>query len=290
MTQPRIMLATLCINEMEWLAKLYAQHRDWPGLVSWCFVEAADRAYATANPEMVSKDHLSVDGTTEFLRGLVDRDPRVSYVGYGLSRHADVAQGKAPARTQYMRLADSVKPDWVVILDADEFYPKDSQERISEYLSHAHVKDCEGVCFRQREIWRPPSLTAAGLWPLFTYEVVGGLWKMHHCHCWRWRWGLQYSRSHVWPETQQGVMLNRSMARADRDASSPEWVHLGWASQAKMRLAKTRYYTARGEGVRDGRHRWMACRYAWESWKPGDILPYGAAVVPYAGPIPEVFR
>ena len=65
-----IVLSTLCLNEMEWLDKLYAQHKDWVGLEKWIFVESADRVYAETNPDMVSSSGLSVDGTTEFLREL----------------------------------------------------------------------------------------------------------------------------------------------------------------------------------------------------------------------------
>src|SRR4051794_7463634 len=36
-----VLLATLCINEMEWLPRLYEQHKDWPGMAGWVFVEAA---------------------------------------------------------------------------------------------------------------------------------------------------------------------------------------------------------------------------------------------------------
>ena len=39
-----IALATLALNEMEWLPLLWEQHRAWPGMVRWVFVEAADRA------------------------------------------------------------------------------------------------------------------------------------------------------------------------------------------------------------------------------------------------------
>lgn len=287
MNRPKILLATLCLNEMEWLDKLYTQHKAWEGLVSWVFVEAADTSYTAANPQMVTKDGLSVDGTTEFLEKLAREDNRICHIKFGHSKHADVAQGKAPARSAYLQVADYIHPDWIIILDADEFYTNDAQERVSAYLDSSHAKSFDAVCFRQREIWRAPSIVDK---PLFSYEVIGGLWKMHHCHCWKWRWGLTYGRSHVWPQNQQGKMMNANMDMADRLGNTPEWVHLGWASQASTRLAKTRYYVQRKEGVRDGRQRHMVCRMAWENWKPGMILPYGAAVVPYHGPIPEIFK
>ncbi len=88
-----IQLNTLCLNEMEWLPRLYEQHRDWHGMGHWVFVEAADRAYAEANPDMVSKDGLSIDGTSEWLADLAKRDDRVIYIPHGFTGHENPAQG-----------------------------------------------------------------------------------------------------------------------------------------------------------------------------------------------------
>ena len=76
----RIVLATLLLNEMEWLPKLYEQHKDWPGLCGWVFVEAADRVYANVNPEV---DHPRWSQASERMIGTGERRPTQVFNGYG---------------------------------------------------------------------------------------------------------------------------------------------------------------------------------------------------------------
>jgi hypothetical protein len=279
------MLATLCLNEMEWLPLLYEQHKDWPGMVKWVFVESADLMFKRANPHLVDGCGLSVDGTTEYLEDLCRRDERVVHIRFGLAEHPNRDQCKARARNAYTDYANNnVKPEYICALDADEFYSRESQRRHSEMIDlHATM---QGFCFTQREIWRPKSIAGE---PLFRYEVVGGLWKMHHCKFWRWRRGMSYDRCHVWPQLPNGLSMQRPMYRYDLRPNCPEYIHMGWACDPDTRLAKTRYYHERGEGVTDHRGNHMDCRRAAENWKPGDALPHGAQVIPYTGEIPEVF-
>ncbi len=63
----KIALVTLALNEMEWIPRLWQQHKDWPELAAWVFVEAADREYARANPGMTTPEGFSIDGTMSFL-------------------------------------------------------------------------------------------------------------------------------------------------------------------------------------------------------------------------------
>ena len=98
---PRIVLGSLVLNEMEWLPRLYQQHKDGRGadLVRWVFVEAADRVYADTTPEAVTHSGLSVDGTTEFLEQLVRKDPRIIHVKHGFCDHDDPSMGKIVAHS-----------------------------------------------------------------------------------------------------------------------------------------------------------------------------------------------
>ena len=70
----------------------------------------------------------------------------------------------------------------------------------------------------------------------------------------------------------------------------PQCCHLGFASSLQSRRCKHRYYRARGEGKGDGRRLYVAARQAFETWHPGDRLPGRAEVIPYVGPVPEVFK
>lgn len=302
---PRIMLATLCLNEMQWLPYLYAQHKDWPGMTAWVFVEAADVVYQQTNPDLVSPEGLSVDDTTDYLSYLAQSNSSIVHVRHGLTSHPkDPAQGKCAARDRYLELADDIKPDYLIVLDSDEFYTFDTQCVLPHWLNR-HPNHT-GFCFRHREVWYPPSAQRAfekanalaiedyssRLWAnTFSREVVGGFWSIPYCRVWRWHKGMRYVSNHNTPEVM-GSPLDRMLKRYDTRDDAPQFVHLGFASRLLHRRAKNDYYRARGEGSeKDQRRGWyVESRKAWETWQEGDELPNGARVIPYNGPIPEVFK
>lgn len=280
----RIMLATMCLNEMQWLPFLFKQHKDWPGLVSWTFVEGADFVYASANPALVSPAGLSTDGTSEWLAELAAAHPGlVTYIPYGLARNDDPSIGKVALRHAYMEVAARVKPDAMVMLDADEFYTYRDQAKVNGvFAGHPSI---DSFIFLRREIWRPPALEND---PLMTWEVTGGFWNIPCCHWWRWHPGMGYTNCHNTP-TAPGRLLhiNRLDLRSDPDA--PQMVHLGFASILTYRHAKNRYYAQRGEASDPMRQWYVKSRRMFNIWRPGMPLPRGAKVSAYNGPVPEVF-
>lgn len=278
------MLATLCLNEMEWLPKLYLQHKDWPALKKWVFVEAADVMYAKANPSLVTKDGLSTDGTSEFLKALALEDERVIYIPYGFTSAEDPAQGKVAARNAYMEAADEIQPYFVMVLDADEFYTRADQVRIVETMCR-HTR-YHAFRFGQREIWRPESIADQ---PLFQYQVTGQVFSVTHVRGWRWAHGVRYRDNHNYLSFPNGERLTRALKRCDLNPALPECIHLGFASKAIYRNAKNRYYVERGEGVTDHRQKYVDARNSFATWIPGAAMPHGCEVIPYTGPIPEVF-
>lgn len=282
----RVVLATLILNEMEWLPKLYEQHRNWPGLERWVFVEAADRVYAEVNPELVSLQGLSVDGTTEFLERLAKEDDRVEHVKFGASSHQRLDQGKCEAREKTVEAARRINPDAFIVLDADEFYTHEDQGRIGELFSLQCYRNYMSFVLRQVNPWHPPSVAHM---PLFTYEVVGGFWSITHCHLFRFVRNIHYEANHNHPCDETG----RDLYASHVDLTGPGYpvfVHMACASDTGMRHAKNAYYVARGEGRIDRRGWYVQSRAAYETWKPGDLLPRGAKIIRYRGPIPEVFR
>lgn len=285
----RLVLCSLVLNEMEWLPRLYEQHRYWPCSVAWIFVEAADRVYAEVNPDMVSQGGLSVDGTSAYLHTIAEINPKVTYVPYGItgvSRMEDPAQGKCSARSAYLAAAAQHNPTHIYVLDADEFYTREHQRAISMMMA-ASDPEYTAFMFGQRHIWRPASVASQ---PLLSQEVVGGYWRIPHCRGWRWFPGMRHLKNHNWPEDHLGNLLNARTNRFNRASGSPECVHLGYASGLEGRAAKHRYYQARGEGRTDRRGWYVKCRQAYEEWKPGDKLPHGAQVRAYDGPVPECFQ
>lgn len=280
----KVAIATLVLNEMGWLQYLYDQHKGWPGLAKWVFVEAADRVFAETNPSLVSSKHLSVDGTSEFLQRLQSQDSRVVHIPFGLSDNPNPALCKVAARQAYLDAVAPLRPDLVIVIDADEFYTKHHQAevvRIANKFARVQSRPM-GFRFRQRHIWMPPSI-ANGNHLLFRYEVTGGYWAVPHTRVWQWRPGMRYQSNHNTPEGYTTKNLESS-------SGMPECIHMGFASALQSRQAKHKYYVARGEGVRDRRQMYVDCRSAFETWRPGINLPHGAKVIDYKGPVPEVFQ
>jgi hypothetical protein len=280
----KICLCTLVLNEMEWLPRLYQQHIGWSGLVRWVFVESADRVYASSNPSMVTSSGLSVDGTTEFLEELASKDKTVTHIKLGFSEHTDPAQGKCASRTAYLNAIAEDRPDFLIVLDADEFYTYQAQSDINRMLSIR--PRYYGFIFKHRDIWRPASIADQ---PLFDLEVTGGFWDIPYCRVWRWMPGLEYKRNHNTPECR-GEFLDRYQLRFDKRQNMPEFIHMGFACDPKIRAAKNKYYADRGERADTKRSWYVISRDAFETWKPGNFMPYKSKIVPYTGPIPECFQ
>jgi hypothetical protein len=255
-------------------------------LCKWIFVEAADRQYVIANPDMVSPYGLSVDGTSEFLSQLEKTDDRVTYLPYGFSESSNPAQGKCEARQQYLNALESVKPDFFIVLDGDEFYTYRHQRTITTLMPR--YKNKTAFIFNRREIWRPPSIVDN---PLMGLEVIGGFWKIPCCHWWKWFPGVTYldNNNHNTPSVGGSSLLN-GVVKLDKGKSGPQMVHMGFAAMRKTRMAKNLYYETRGEGKTDHRGWYVKSRAAFDTWKPSDILPRGASVIPYEGPVPEIFQ
>lgn len=274
-----ILLGTLCLNEMEWLPYLYEQHKNWPTVVKWVFVEAADAVYYACNPSFVSKDGLSIDGTTEYLEELAAKDDRVIHIKAGIVGNTKSDQNKSACRQLYLNIANKIGPTFVFVLDADEFYTYKAQQNIVDIMEGE--KAILSFCFEQINIWRPPNIAHL---PLFTYYVKGGYWNIAHIRGWRWQYNIRYNKNHNWPEDPKGRFLINS-----RHIFNTKWIHLGFASQLSFRAAKHIYYKARGEGEDKQRRMYVACRDYFLKWKLRDSLPHGAKVLPFVGDVPEVF-
>ena len=293
----RLMIATLILNEMEWLDKLYEQHKDWPDLCKWVFIESADIAYAASNPSLVSSSGLSVDGTSERLAELASKDSNIEYIPYGFSKNNDIAQGKCESRNKYLEIADKIEPDYLCILDGDEFWTHGAQLNFNKWVGLSKTK--LAYSFQHREIWYPPYLRERKH-NIFDFEVVGGFWDILYCRGWRWVKGMRYKDNHNTPTTPDGVSMDKFLKHHNKKAiwisnntnylNAPQFVHMGFASNLTMRSAKNRYYEDRGES-KDRKRMWYTeSRKAWESWTPSVYLPKNAKIRKYDGDIPEVFR
>lgn len=283
-----VVLATICINEMEFLSKLWEQHRNWPEMVHWVFVESADRIYAECSPDMVTTQGLSTDGTSEFLRELAANHRNVTYVPLGFCEDTDLAKGKKVARQRCLDVVNQWEPEFFIHLDADEFYTFADQAKLLQVMRE--LQGFDSFVFPKREIWHPPMLADV---PLFTYEAVGGFWGIPCCHWYRWQPGLTFNDCHNTPSRANGSPLNSNgidvRDLVERFPDMPQMIHMGYTANAITRRAKVRYYEERGEKDDPDRMWYIQSRAKWRHWTPGSKLPHKAEIVEYTGPIPEIF-
>jgi len=276
-----IALTTLCLNEMEFLPKLYRQHKDWPKLKTWVFVEAADVLYSKANPKLVTPKGLSVDGTTDFLDRLAQSDDRVIHIKHGYSNHSDREQCKCQARQRYLDELENVRPDYMFVMDADEFYTFRSQQVIEPKMQSFPSKAVH--VFRHRTLWKPPNMHNLSR---FDFEVRGEFWDMQFCRGWKWSSGMRYIDKHNHVYNSDGNSLWRK-GGAIRHSEPPLCLHMGYTAMAATREAKRRYYELRGE--RRSRQAYMEASDSYLTWKPGAPFSSGR-VMRYKGPVPEVYQ
>ena len=185
-----------------------------------------------------------------------------------------------------MNRAQLVKPDYVLTLDADEFYTHKHQQHLDDKMMQEDIAD--GLPTRYRNIWRPECINSQ---PLFQYEIVGKFWSIVVCKLWKWFPGLRYKDNHNAPFHNRRYSNKNLDFSYLRRAGAPEFIHMGFACESKYRLAKNRYYIERGEKDEKNRRqpRKIESRALFETWKPGDTLPPENEVVEYTGPIPECF-
>jgi len=276
----KVLLATIALNEAEFLAACIEQHRSWPGRVEHVVVEGATRNYAAANPEAVTHEGSSVDHTAR-----IARSEDVLHVQHGWA-HGTGANQKCALRNRYCEVADELDPDLLVVIDADEFYTHSDQRRILEAVEANPGAD--GWLFHQRHLWRPESVFEEAA---EAREVVGGYWAIPHLRVWRWQKGARYAINHNYLSYPDQPPKSHRVCKPR--PGGPVCIHYGFARSAAHRTRTNRYYVVRGEGrEKAGRNRQMYvdCRAAFETWQPGEALPHGARVLPYEGPAPEVFR
>lgn len=278
----KFQLCSLILNEAEWIERCYQQHKNWPGLLRWVFVEAADLCYMRANPRMATKEGLSTDDTTELLADLCKRDSRIVHIKHGVAVHERPELGKVPARNRYLEEADKHGDvDFLVVVDLDEFYSY-SDQRLVLTLCMERLSSLTGAVFKQRHIWQPPSVIGPFT---FAQEVVGGYWDVPHARLFKWQQGMRYTTNHNIPHTYE-----YRLTRFENVVNTPQCIHMGFCASKRMRQAKHSYYIQRGETTNPLHRMYVDCRAAWEKWKPGVKLPHEARVVAYSGQVPEAFQ
>lgn len=269
-----ITIGMIVLNEEEFIEKNLKQHYNWDGadVHQIIIVEGAVKLFPKRN---ITDEGLSTDRTAEIIRSFPDPDKKIEFIqGYW--------EDKSHQRNQYaQRVRDDT--DYLLVIDADEFYPKVMQWKISQLIQQN--QSIHSFLIRQRHIWKPPSLSDSDL---FKYEVIGGYWSVPHLRLYKWKGDSRYYENHnelVYPDGHNLHVRDSGFYECGLDIYL---VHMGFARGEKFCRDKQDYYYNRGEKIT--RPMYSDCREAWFTWKKGDALPHGANVISYDGIVPEVFN
>lgn len=246
----KIVLCTIAINESDFAVRNIAQHADWPGRLAHIWVEGADVLYPLANDA-----GLSIDGMSTVLQN----SPCIEYRPIGWFEHDIPNQSKCFARQIYVDASHKYEPDWIAVIDADEFYDEQSQHLISKYLESIPPQ-INAVRVPQTHLWKPPGYKGLPL------RVRGQYWDGGHVRFFRYKRGMTYlpettPPNHNWPTYPDG--LSAIVHRLSYFL--PDCFHFGFAPRnIEYYIADLKYYIARGE--RQTHPAIIRCREALLDW------------------------
>lgn len=290
----RLVLCTLALNEEDIISRCIAQHRNWPGRLAHIVVEGSDPIYPRKHPYT----SLSVDSTGEILQRHYDAGD-IHYVAQ-LGGGEDVPQDqfKCVLREAYLKTIklEGFEPDWIAVIDADEFYTVEDQQDINDQLQHLPERITAAIV-PQIHHWRPPKIIDSKNHSS-RLHATGGYWSVPHVRFFRWRPGMTYlpktvPLNHNWPVYPDGTYAN-SQHTVLTDVLCH---HYGFAPRnPEGTLADIQYYEARGE--KQTRKPTWRCRTAWRSWSYDDLimpntwkglhqLPKNVQIIPWTDSVPE---
>jgi glycosyltransferase involved in cell wall biosynthesis len=261
-----ISVGMIVLNEEEFIEKNLKQHYQWSGLNvhQIIIVEGAVKLFPTRN---ITSDGLSTDKTAQIIQDFPDPENKITFVqGYW--------QDKSHQRNEYAkRILDTT--DYLLVIDADEFYSKTQQKNILYFLEN------------NRCGWHSILFPQIHLWKSFNKQVVGGYWAVPHLRLYKWQPNFHYEQNHNEIIGLDGHNYNVRDS-GFIDTNEIHCIHFGFARSEKFVRDKQDFYYNRGE--KTTRPMYSDCREIWFNWKPGDLLPHDAKVIPYKGEIPEVFE
>lgn len=274
---PKFSICMIVLNEAEFIKQALTQIYDWDCCHEIIIIEGSVDLYPKQN---LSKDGLSGDGTTELIKRYADPQKKIQYVS---GRFKD----KVSQRNEY---AKRVTGTHVLVLDVDEFYSKDSLDKLKQDVMLNPNTDVFTFNFSQDSSKR----TYFHLWHGFKNHVVGGYWDVMHNRIYKWEPGTMYhGKDHNEPVKPDGTIMNSNSHHNICTPTNAKCIHLGFLKKRDNQEDKNAYYIARGEGkevnpnLKSSTHMTINCRLASENWAEGMFLPYNARIFPFDLPLPE---
>lgn len=273
--QPKVSVCIIALNEAEYITHTLRQIYDWDCCHEIIIVEGSVSLYPKEN---LSKEGLSGDGTTALIQAFPDPKNKITYVN-------GVFSDKIAQRNEY---AKRVTGTHVLVLDADEFYTHESLDLLKEDIQNNPDAELFTFNFSSDLTKR----TYYHLWYSFKDHVIGGYWNIPHNRIYKWTPGTKYTgEDHNHPTKPDGTKLQAQFIRAVETRAI--CIHTGFAKSIVNQKDKNIFYVSRGEGkekdpkIRARRQMYVDCRKAYETWKPGMVLPHDSKVLSFSLALPE---
>lgn len=261
---------TILLNEQKFIGLNLLQHYDLCD--EWILVEGACRGY----PERkVTKNGLSKDFTASIIECFPDPFAKINYIKYGWT-NKDGENAKSELRNQY---ANKVCGDYLVVIDADEFYQLEDLDVALNALRNNINYDA--VVLPQVHFWKTTN-----------HFITGEYYDISHTRIFRSYRGMEYKRNHNFPEINgrfihegRQLKIQREIFEIEKNQFSykgAKCYHMGFAKDASDMEDKTQYYINRGENVTR-----VSTTKSRAAWFTGE-LPDKCKVRNWAGSLPKV--
>lgn len=256
-----IYAGSIFLNEKKFLEKCLLNHYS---LVSkWCLVEGTCLGYPS---NKVSDEGYSKDFSSLILELFPDPENKIHYIPHGWTASKG-EDAKSELRNRYL---NGALGDALVVIDIDEFYPKQAFEQAIKKVLDGY----NGVTVPQIHFWKNTK-----------NFIIGGYYDISHIRFFKMHSALKYVQNHNFPETPDGVRLDKKECfKFKRELSSKDlnaiWsgvycYHMGFSKDEDDMKDKTEYYVNRGE--KDTRPETTKSRAAWFT----NEIPENCQVLPF---------
>lgn len=232
-----ISFGTILLNEQKFIGSNLCQHYDLCD--EWILVEGACKGY----PERkVSKSGLSLDNTELIINLFPDPLAKITYIQYGWTK-ATGEDAKSELRNEY---AKRISGEYLVVIDADEFYQKNDLNIAIETLKNDKKKFA--IVLPQVHFWKTTNAF-----------ITGEYYDISHTRIYRIIPGMKYVKNHNFPEINGKFVHQMGQFKYPRKVieiekysgaynyDGPKCFHMGFAKDFEDMKDKTEYYVNRGE-------------------------------------------
>ena len=263
-----VAFGTIILNESKFIGLNLLQHYELCD--EWVIVEGACLGYP---PSRVTSDGFSTDASSMIVELFPDPINKIRLIRHGWTSASGEA-AKSELRNRYL---ERIKSEFLVVIDADEFY---IQETFLLALESLHQPSLYAVTLPQIHFWKNTK----------TF-ITGGYYDVSHTRFFKVVEGMRYITNHNFPEVSGSFVRDRGHKKYPRNifdvggnsfsTDGPVCFHMGFAKDYSDMRDKTDYYINRGE--RETRKNTTISRAAWFD----DLLPEGCITRVWAGDIPQ---